>query len=269
MSKCGDILREPLLVFVLLGGLIYVAYAHFSPGDSPQIVVTEAAINDLVTERESVLNRPLEDAEQKVLIASFVDREILVHEAIARGLYLRDPKIHRRLADKMAFLLDDEAPEPTAAQLQAQFDAHRENYLTPRTVTFEHVFFRSDRARAERAMAAIHSGSALPEDLGEIFWLGRRMDDYSSKQLLILLGFEFDRTVRGLPVGEWRGPIKSARGWHLVRVEQRHEPRVLPEAELRRQLVADWKTAWGLRQREQQLAELRRRYDVVYPKQGS
>ena len=81
----------------------------------------------------------------------------------------------------------------------------------------------------------------------------------------MLLGFEFDQALRRLPVGEWHGPVKSARGWHLVRVEQHHEPRVLPDEELKRRLAADWKDNWREQQRERQLAQLRQRYDVVYP----
>ena len=90
------------------------------------------------------------------------------------------------------------------------------------------------------------------------------MERYSTQQLLVLMGFDFDRQLRKLPPGEWQGPIRSGRGWHVVKVIQRHEPVLLQDAELKRRLIADWKSAWRETRREQRLAGLRNAYTVVY-----
>ncbi|MCB1745194.1 MAG: hypothetical protein KDK91_32805, partial [Gammaproteobacteria bacterium] len=66
----------------------------------------------------------------------------------------------------------------------------------------------TDRQRAEEAMAVVRANATTTEQLGDTFWLGRRMERYSSVQLLMLLGFEFDQALRRLPVGEWHGPVK-------------------------------------------------------------
>ena len=258
-------LRDPLVGFTLLGGLIFLAYNQFSEQSRPSILVTETAVNKLVEERRLVLNREVSQNERDVLIANYIDREVLVGEAIARGLHRSDAKVRKRLADKMFFLLDEEPPEPTATQLQAYFDENPQDFLTPRTFTFEHVYFRDDRAAAEQALSAIRNGSMSPDDLGDIFWLGRQMERYSAKQLLVLMGFRFERALQAMPLDDWQGPLQSGQGWHLVRVLERHEPRLLPDEELNRRLADDWKADWRNRRRAETFAGLRAHYDVILP----
>lgn len=263
------LLRDPLVGFVLAGSLVFLAYSHFGEQPRPSIVVTEAAVSDLVEERRLVLNREISRAEREALIAGYVDHEVLISEAVVRGLYRSDAKVRKRLADKMYFLLDEEPPEPTEAQLQARFDANPNDYLTPRAVTFEHVYFKNDRTAADSALAAIQSGGARAEDLGQVFWLGRRMERYSGKQLIVVMGLQFERALRALPTDSWQGPLRSGRGWHLVRVLERHEPRLLPEVELNSRLADDWKADWRRQRRAETFADLRAQYNVVLPEGDS
>ena len=267
--RFSRMLRDPLVGFTLLGGLIFLTYNQFDEQTRPSIVVTETAINELVEERRLVLNREVSQNERDVLIANYIDREVLVGEAIARGLYRSDAKVRKRLADKMFFLLDEEPPEPTAAQLQAHFDEHPQDFLTPRTLTFEHVYFKDDRGAAEAALSAIRSGTKQADELGEIFWLGRRMERYSGKQLGVVMGLRFAQAIRTVTPGDWHGPLQSGRGWHLVRVLERHEPRLLPDAELQRRLADDWKADWRNRRRAETFAGLRAHYEVVMPGESS
>jgi hypothetical protein len=266
LTNClNALLHEPLLGFALSGGLIFLLYMTFGDDARQRIVISEDAVQAMVEERRLVLNREVDASDRDRLIRSLVDNEILLNEAIARGLYLSDAKVRKRLVQKMNFLLAEEPPEPTPAQLQALFDAMPDDYVTPRTTSFEHVFFKTDSAAAQAVLPGLRDGSYTSGDVGEIFWLGSDMQRYSSKQLLILLGFEFDRALKHLPVDEWHGPVRSGRGWHLVRVTARHEPQVLADDELQRKLVQDWKAQWREHRREQAFAMLRDRYEVVYP----
>ena len=256
--------RDPIALFILLGGCIYLAYGMLASDDAGQkIHLSDTQVDEIITDRELVLGRALSKEERAGALSHFIDREILVREAIARGLYHKDSKVYKRLADQMYFLIDEEPPEPTAVQLKAQFDLDPDAYLTPRATTFEHVYFKSDKGLAEQALEEIRAGKDADE-LGDTFWLGGRMERYSTQQLLVLMGFEFDRALRKLPVGEWQGPIRSGRGWHVVKIVQRHEPTLLQEAELKRRLIEDWKSAWRETKREERLADLRSSYTVVY-----
>lgn len=263
------IIREPFAWFTLGGAVIFFAYGTLAPRERPAIVVTEQVIADLVEERRLALDRDVTPEERDALIDRFVADEMLLNEAIVRGLYRLDPIVRRRLARKMEFLLGDEPPEPTAADLQLLQAASPDVYRMPSAITFEHVYFTSDRAAAETALEAIRNGRVAAADVGEIFWLGQRLERYNSRQLVILMGWEFDKALKRLSIGTWQGPIRSGRGWHLVRILERHASEPLPEAERLRRLTADWKSAWRARQRAETLAALRQEYQLILPGQSS
>jgi len=254
-----------MLAFALAGGAIFAAYAQFGSEERPTIVVSDELVQTMVDDRKLTLDRDLSEREREQLIDDYVNNEILVQEAVARGLYRLDAKVRRRLVGKMNFLLAEEPPEPTSQQLQALFDANPDAYLTPRSVSFEHVFFRDRKPDASGLLEDLRASRLQLQDAGDRFWLGSRMERYTSRQLLMLLGFRFDQALRRLPVGEWQGPIESGRGWHLVRVTERHEPRLLPDDVLQLQLVENWKNDWRKRRRDETFAALRARYDVVLP----
>ena len=259
------ITREPLIGFLLLGGGIFLLNAWASEPERQQIVLSSPVADDLLKLQSELLDRPLAPPERQATIQAYLDNEVLVREAVARGLYLNDARVRKRLTDKMNFLLSDEPPEPTGADLQTLFEADPKRYQTPKSISFEHLFFNAEEAAAKAEMARIRGGEEPVEDAGDRFWLGRHMPHYAADQLLTLFGQEFERTLRELPIGEWRGPIRSASGWHLVRVLDRHEPEDLPEHERLRRLRADWDAQHREQSRKLRLAELRNHYEIVMP----
>ena len=263
MAKLGStLLREPLLSFALCGALIFSLYTVFAEPDRQRIVITAEIVDDLVQTQEALLGRSIGPKERQLLIAQFIDREILIREAYARGLDQRDGRVRHLLVDKMSFLINEEPPEPTAADLQALYATHASRYRTPKAVSFEHVFFESDRAAAVRLLPELQAGRAQAETAGEAFWLGRRLEHMNKTNMSVVLGTDFAEAVMALEAGVWEGPLPSARGWHLVRVEAHHQPQPLPQEQLRVRLREDW-----LAQRRNELylrhmSELRARYRI-------
>ncbi len=234
--------REPLFGFALAGGLIFGLYASFGSDGRQRIVITPEMIRDMVQLREQVLDRPIVPAERLLLIEAYVEREILVREAMALGLHQRDGQVRHRLADKMAFLLREDPSEPTVADLQALYDNEPKRYQTPATVTFEHAYFASDSASAKRWLQDLKAGqttAATAATAGDTFWMGRRLQRISQKEIAAVMGTDFARELMAQPVGEWSGPLRSERGWHVVRVEQHQSPQPLPNDLLQQQLRRD------------------------------
>jgi parvulin-like peptidyl-prolyl isomerase len=76
-------------------------------------------------------------------------------------------------------------------------------------------------------------------------------------------GPDFARAVFVLRPGEWRGPLVSAYGVHLVRVESVDAGRLRAFAEVREQVLARWRAE---RQRENEAQYFKRlveKYEVV------
>src|SRR3990170_875643 len=136
-------LREPLLQFAAAGGLLFLAHALWAPSDSNRIVVTKELAEALATEREELLLRPLTNEERERVVTELIDEEVLLREAYRQGLDRGDPRIRRWLIDKVEFLVDEEPPDPTPADLDRLFREKPEHYMTPRAVSFDHVFYAS------------------------------------------------------------------------------------------------------------------------------
>ena len=252
-------LREPLVQFAALGGLLFLARLLWAPGGEGTIVVTKETAEALADAREELLLRPLTDEERDRVVSEYVNEEVLLREAYRQGLDRDDPRIRRWLIDKVEFLIDEEPREPTTEELDALFREKPEAYETPRAVSFDHVFY--DSRDAEPILPALRDGADFTE-LGDEFWLGRSLRRFSELELSTTFGADFTARVLALPLGEWTGPLASSRGSHFVRVSARHDPELRSRKDVEWALREDWLRARREEARAEKLAELRARYRI-------
>lgn len=249
---------EPLVQFALGGAVIAALYQLLAPAEEAagqRIEVRASVVSELVAEREAVLGRTLDAEEVAAVRAGYVDQEVLVREAFARGLHLHDGRVRHRLADKMLFLIAEEPAAPTEQDLRSFLEQNRERYRIPERVSFEHRFFGEDRPAAE---AALVSGGE-----GEAFWLGPSFEETAAHQLLPAFGPAFTIAIIDAPRGEWSGPIESSQGWHLVRLIARHPPEDPPYELIADRLAVDWLVETRAALRRAELERLRQRYLIV------
>jgi hypothetical protein len=254
--------REPLVHFLALAALLFVAYDLLTPAEPRSIVIERASVDALARQQEELLGRPLSEDERRALVESAIDDEVLLREAYRRGLD-RDAVVRRHLVQKMRFILGEEAPEPTEAQLEAYLEANRERYRTPPAVTVDHVFYADHAAVPDTLLVQLENGVEI-EGLGDsLFMLGNTLPRYSLRDLIGLMGPEVARRVFELPAGGWHGPLQSERGVHFVRVAEHHPPTLPSFAELESYLRQDWTLDQQRRALADRLAELRRNYRIV------
>src|SRR5687768_10583680 len=126
-------LREPLAHFIVIGGVLFAAHAGLRRPPAEEITVSAAFIEGLREEHQKRAGRPPTIEETRGLVERYVEEEILHREALALGLHEGDIIVRRRLAQKMQFLLEDEAAaiEPSDEELQAFLDTRAERYRAP------------------------------------------------------------------------------------------------------------------------------------------
>lgn len=260
------LLREPLLIFTAIGGSLFFLYDHVVSSQLPVIAVSPAVIEQLVTERELVLDRKVTAVEEQELIDGFIDQEVLVRDAIARDLHLHDGRIRHRLADKMLYLLADEPEPPTDLQLEQHYQLHKDEYRSEQLVSFTHRYFADKSAEAAAALSALQSGKEL--SAGQRFWMGPNIERASAQELVTIFGTSFTRQLETLPIAQWQGPIESDRGWHLVMIEAHYPPQDIPREHLQQRLQTQWMAAQRTAQRRAQLDALRDGYEIVIGNPG-
>jgi hypothetical protein len=151
-----QILREPLLHFLVVGGILLGIYRL-----SPQAGMDVSRDKTIVVDKEGLLNflqyrskafeteyfskelDALNPEERKNLVDQYIEEEMLYREAKSLGLEQGDYVIRQRLVQKMRYLIDDIAEsggEPSDAVLNDYLQKHRDIYTLEPSVTFTHVF---------------------------------------------------------------------------------------------------------------------------------
>ena len=263
---------SPLLVFLVLGIGLFTIERRLGNdnGDRRVVTVTEEQADALRARWDAQWGRAPTPRELQGLLDEAVREEILYREALQMSLDRDDPIVRRRLAQKMTFMLEDnaEVPTPTAHEVTDYFIAHGERYRAPPRATFRHVFLSDDRRVAPRRDAgalldAVRNGEeASWRDAGDLFPLLREYSDRTEREIVELFGTAFASALGDLAPGDWHGPVSSVHGTHLVRVLRRSTPPPPDLEDVRERVVQDLLEARRREQNTAALQTLRERYEV-------
>lgn len=241
-------LKEPLLHFVLLGGLIFAFYQAFDPearepGET-ELRVSPGRIMQLSEIFKKTWQRPPTKDELQGLVDDFVLEEIYYREATTAGLDQDDTLIRRRLRQKMEFLRDDMAiGTPTDEQLTEFVQEHPDRFHNPATFTFRQIFFNPDKLEddgdkiIEAAKTALAEGKE-PESHATL--LPAAMEETTPGQIAGTFGESFAEELAKLETGKWNGPIRSGFGIHFIRVDDKQESTQPPLDEIRAVAQREW-----------------------------
>lgn len=272
-----NLLKEPLVHFLLVGALLFGVYSWINPGagtpDERIIEITPGTVQRLQDAWSRQWRRAPTRQELDGLIEDHIREEVLYREAIALGLERDDTIIRRRLAQKMEFLSEDLGTlvEPGDAELREFFAERQADFAEPARVSFTHVYFSPDQrgaaaaTDAELVLAELQAADVIDaSERGDRFLMQLRYDSLTERDAAQLFGSAFSERLFELPEGGWQGPVESGFGWHLVRVTDRVAPR-MPDFDVVRDEVRrefDYE-----RQREVRAATyeaLRARYEIKF-----
>jgi len=272
-------LRDPLVVFVLLGIGVFALDGWLAGGETarPVIEIAPGEVERLRARWIAQWGEEPADSELQTLVDEAVDEEILYREAQRLGLDRDDAIVRRRLAQKLTFILEDAgaAGPPSQAEVEEYYAQHAERYRRPGRTTFDHVFLSRDSRTdpvgdAAALLDEVRAGAGSDlQRLGDPFMLARTYADRSDREIAGLFGSVFADAVAELPAGGWHGPVESTYGVHLVRVKGRTPSRAPALAEVRDRVLADLRED---RRRDRSVAayqELRAAYEVRLPATAS
>jgi len=271
------LLREPILHFLAIGGLIFVVFAALDDRQEPTadvIEVTPERIDQLAAGYRSVWKRMPSTDEIDALIEAYIQEEVYYREALALGLDRDDTVVRRRLRQKLEFITDTGADllEPAAGELEAYFAANEASYQRRSHMAFEQIYLGENPgpksvSRALRALtsepdtdhAAFAKRTLLPANL-----------ELSPPAAIdSVFGQGFFARLSNLAPGVWSGPVASGYGMHLVRVLERRPGLIPPLDEVRETVLRGWKAAKATEIRKLHYDRLRARYVVkIHGKEG-
>lgn len=284
------ILREPLLHFLVLGGILFSIFGltHHSAIDlssSKTITVDKEGLLNFLQYRSKAFETDyftqqldaMSPEERKNLVDQYVEEEMLYREAKALGLEQGDYVIRQRLVQKMRYLIDDlteGGAAPSDAVLKDYLQKHKDIYMLDPSVTFTHVFVdasvhgdRVAKEMAEQLKTELNSRAAGFNDaprFGDRFpflenYVERTLDYVTSH-----FGAEFVLQLAKVTPSEkrWSGPLRSMYGYHLVMLTSRTEASLPELDEIRAQVAEDWQRDRTQGARSQGLSRLAGEYTV-------
>ena len=279
-TRLSQLLRDPLLHFLIAGAAIYIAYGLFSPlaesqiSDDKTVVVTTGEIDWLTNTWTSKWNRPPTEQELEGLVEQHIRETVLYREAVAMGLDRDDVVIRRRLGQKLEFLTQDMLqPEPPSdSELQAYFTSNIDRYRAADTITISHVFFDPDKRGnatledAEAVKMRLASLGDAPVDtrsFGDAFLLQNYYPQVTEFELAKLFGIGFAEPVFELDPGIWHGPVLSGYGTHLVFLHQKTEQPLPIFEDVAEAVQGDWYDEKRRELNDQFIDALLARYTIV------
>jgi hypothetical protein len=256
MTSLGKLVREPLVHFLVLGGLLFAWFEWKGGGSGPgstRITITPGLVEHLASGFARTWQRPPTDAELKGLVDDHVKEEIAVREAAGMGLDRDDTIIRRRLRQKMEFLVEDavDAAPPTDSEVQSWIDQHPDRFRSEPRMGLRQVYVNVGRrgasatAEAQRLLARLRDAGpeANIEALGDASLLPRELPLGPVSEVTRAFGTEFATRVDAVAPGHWIGPVESPYGLHLVLVTGRVAPAPPAPADVRplveRELMAE------------------------------
>lgn len=261
-----SIRSEPLVLFVVLGSVLYAMWVLAAPTDTETVRVEEAALRAIETQQVELLGRDLTEEEMTELREGFIDDEVLLREALRRGLQYSDFRTRQRLTRIMRGALTETVADPSVAQLQAYFRDNIDRFTSSESASIEHVFFpwgeevREDEI--QQILANLRAG-ADPQLFGSTSMVaGRQLPRQTRSDLVRLFGADLADWVEQQPTGEWRGPVESVLGVHLVQLSERHPPEVATFEGVERYLRQEWLMTKTRELQQEGIDEIRAGYRV-------
>jgi peptidyl-prolyl cis-trans isomerase C len=262
-----QLLHEPLLHFLLLGGVIFGAWTLLHPaGGNTRITVSAADVQRLRVQAMRQWGREPEAQALTALVEADIREQVLYREALANGLDRDDVVVRRRLVQKIDSLAQDQLNEPDDATLKAFWQQHSAGKTAAATLDLQQIFF-SRALRGTKAITDARLALALLEQgadagTGDPFLLPAQAEQQTQASLARDYGDGFAKQLIDLPADRWQGPLESSLGLHLVRIERRPAPAAGAFATVREQARQAYASQALSRAQEAAYRKMRARYQI-------
>ena len=257
-------LREPLLHFVILGGLLF-AVDHFIAGraDDPRTIVVDAAVdNEALQVFKAARGREPNEEELYALRRVWLDNEVLYREGLALQMDKGDKAIRERVIFKALSVVNAgiKLPPFDDQLLREWFEKNRAKYDEPARYDFQEAVLSGDKSEAAvRAFVeTLNKGTPRDVDAGLCVF-----KDRPHANIVQSYGPAFAKALKESPVGQWRA-LPGRDGWRAIQLESIAPARPASYEALRGVVLQDWTDATMAEQRTAAVRALAKKYTIKY-----
>ncbi|HET7543206.1 MAG TPA: peptidylprolyl isomerase [Polyangiaceae bacterium] len=259
-------LREPLLHFVLLGGLLFLADHFFAAKtDEAHTIVVGADVDAEATETfKAARGRAPNPEELEALHRVWLDNEVLYREGLALRVDKGDSAIRERVIFKALSVVDSNVKLPAISDqaLRTWFEAHRDKYDEPARFDFEEAALSGTNSEAavRQFVTALNDGTPGDARAGLRVFKGRPLSN-----LVDSYGADFAKTLEASTPGTWQA-LQTRDGWRAIRLNAKTPPKPAVFEIVRGMVRQDWGDATAAEQRTAAVRELSKKYKITFEK---
>ncbi len=255
-------LKEPLVHFLFLACLLFLVQLAWGPDTREVISIDAQAQRFLIQQEEQLRLRTLSDTEKQAIIERFIEDEILVREAKARG-FTDSARIRALLLQNMRFFIGSDIPAPTDDDLRAHFEENLDAFTNPASIDLNHVQFK-DPATVPDDILALLDAAEHPESFGDAnLRIGYILRNLDQRLLVRQFGPETARELVAIPDADraWRGPFEAPDGSrYFLRLVQKNPPRVPEFEQVREWVQTHWLSSRTKELRDEALGDMKQNY---------
>ena len=262
-------LREPLLHFIILGGVLFAA-DHFivSRSDDPRVIVIDADVDARAREvfKQARGHDPSAD-ELYALRRVFIENEVLYREGLALQLDQGDDMIRERVIFKQLSVIDANTKLPPYDDevLRESFEKNRAKYDEPARYDFQEAILVGDRSESSVRAFVSSLNAGAPGDVKADL---RVFKHRPRENLVQSYSAEFAAALDAGPVGEWQA-LATRDGWRAMRLESITKPQSADFEAIKDAVHHDWVDATLAEQRSAAVRALAKKYTIkVEAKKG-
>lgn len=255
-------LREPLLHFVVLGGLLF-AVDHLVSGrsDDPRTITVDAKVDGEARRVfKAARGREPNEEELYALRRVWLDNEVLYREGLALQVDKGDTAIRDRVIFKALSVIDAglKLPPVNEKVLREWFESNRAKYDEPARYDFEEAVLAGEGSESDLRAFAANLNAGNPGDANASL---RVFKGRPRANLVQSYGEEFAKALEASPVGEWR-VLSTSGGLRVLRLQAIVPAKPAAFESLAGVVMHDWTDAVMAEQRTAAVRTLAKKYTV-------
>ena len=259
-----ELLREPLLHFVVIGALLFAGdYFLIGRANDPHTIIIDADLDKELTDvYVNARGRQPTHTELRAARQSWLDGEVLYREGLALSMDKGDTAIRERIAFKALSAIETsvKVPTPDVRTLMAWFEKNRVQFDEPTRISFEEAALegQNDEAAVRAFVVDLRNGTPGDAKAGLRVFKNRPVPTIDQAY-----GPEFTKALSALATGEWNA-LPTRDGWRAIRVTG-VMPAVPADFNNRHGDIAQaWRDSLGSEQRTNAVRVLAKKYRVRY-----
>ncbi|GAA4290142.1 peptidyl-prolyl cis-trans isomerase [Aestuariibaculum suncheonense] len=267
-----NILKEPLVHFLLLGFLIF-GYYYLKNKDTKlednSIIIDNTEYDYLLNLWKNQWQREPNEQEIKAFLDQYLRQEVFYKEALAMNLDHNDIIVKRRLSQKMEAVSNDLSAmiqPPTDEELKAFYNKNKDLFKLPPAYTFHQVLFLNDENNLDNTIKEVkdnlNKGLEIPKDRKTKLSIPNVWTSKEATDIYKTFGDYFTSVLDSLPQKKWVGPIPSGFGQHLVYLSKKELSQIANFKDIKPYIEKEYQYQTELEMQNKVFEDLMKKYQI-------